>query len=344
MRAVVFAGPDRAELRDVPEPALRAPTDVLIDVEAAGVCGTDLHILAPGSEMGVAPGTILGHEFIGRVAAVGEAVTDRAVGDRVAIEPNLTCGSCDQCTRQRAGLCRNMSTLGISCDGGLAERAVVPVHKTIPLPESIATEDAVLVELVASVAHGFEALDAQVGEVGLVLGAGPAGLVFVQLLKASGCAVVVSEPSAERREAALRVGADAALAPDHDALLAAVEERGGCAGADVVIDAAGNLLPAAAELAGYAGRVLVFGMKPGARAEIRTSAIPLHGLTVHGTFGGIGYFPAAIRWLESGAVRAAGIVTARVALEDIPAGLAELAAGKQTKVVYDRNAVTKENA
>lgn len=343
MRAVVFAGPNRAEVREVPEPQLDGAGDVLVEIEAAGVCGTDLHILAPGSEMGVAEGTILGHEFIGRIAAVGDAVAEREVGERVAVEPNLVCGSCELCLRQRAGLCQNLRTLGISCDGGLAERIVIPEAKAIPMPEEIATEDAVLVELVASVAHGFETLDVAVGEVALVLGAGPAGLVFVQLLKASGCTVVVSEPSEQRRAAALAVGADAALDTNEADLLEAIEGFGGSAGADVVIDCAGNLLASAVELAGFAGRVLVFGMKPGARTDIRTSAIPLHGLTVHGTFGGLGWFPTAIGWLASGAVRADGIVTSRVDLDGIPAGLDELAAGKQTKVIYDSN-IAKENS
>jgi len=336
MRALVFAGPGRTEVRDVPEPELRRPDDVLIEIEAAGICGTDLHILEHSEALGVEPGMILGHEFIGRVSAVGAEPGIRAVGDRVAVEPNSGCGVCDQCKRLQPRLCPNIRTAGISYDGGLAERIVVPAGKTIALPEELPTKDAVLVELLASVGNGFDALDVKVGDVALVLGAGPAGLLFTQLLKGSGCTVVVSEPAPARRESASRAGADAVLEPGDEGLRDALAAFG-VDGAEIVIDCVGGLLGSALELARPAAQLLVFGMsvRP---TEVGSVAIAVRQLSVHGRCGSLGYFPHAIRWLTSGVVRAEGIVTAQLALEDLPAGFEELKRGEQTKIVYDASA------
>ncbi|GAA2272600.1 zinc-dependent alcohol dehydrogenase family protein [Glycomyces scopariae] len=201
-------------------------------VSGVGICGTDLHVLdghLEGSEYPIVPG----HEFAGTVAAVGSAVTELAVGDRVAVDPNLYCGECHYCRIGRGNLCERYNAMGvIRTPGATAEYCAVPVGNCYPVPESVPLEHAPLIEPLSCAVHGFDLLPGRLGEHYLVYGAGTMGLMMAQLARFAGAASVsVVDVNAARLPTA------AALAADRTATSA--DELDRPEGWEVVVDCTG---------------------------------------------------------------------------------------------------------
>jgi threonine dehydrogenase-like Zn-dependent dehydrogenase len=314
MPAAVLADAGRLEIAERPVPRLESPEDVVLDVEACGICGTDLQILGGGHPATV--GVILGHEFAGTVAEVGEAVSGLEAGQRVAVAPNVSCGQCDSCRRGLRNQCERFTTHGVFVDGGLAPHVRVPASTCHPVSSSLPGHVAALVEPLSTVVHGVRQARPFPGETALVLGAGPIGLMFVALLRLAGLRVGVVEPSEERRELAERLGA---------------EELGGAA-ADVVVDAVGSQLETALDRVAKGGRILLFGVNARARAEIAQERVTRDELTILGSFVGQDVFPDAIRLLEGGRLDLEPLVTHRIGLEELPGAVEELRAGRAVKV------------
>ena len=132
MKCAVFHGPGDLRVEQRPQPQIGRSTDVLLRVEAASLCGTDLHILANPPGHPATPGAILGHEYLGEIVNAGDAVEGLKVGDRVVVDPNITCGRCAYCRRGANNLCLNMTTLGIFLDGGFAEYKRGPGPGSLP--------------------------------------------------------------------------------------------------------------------------------------------------------------------------------------------------------------------
>jgi threonine dehydrogenase-like Zn-dependent dehydrogenase len=302
VKAAVFAGVGRLEIQERPEPQAEGEDEVVLEVEACGVCGTDLKILAdpPGHPANV--GVVLGHEFVGR-----------AGGRRFVVAPNIACGRCEQCRRGLRNQCERFTTLGVFRDGGLAPLVRVPASNCHPIGDGVPPEIAALAEPLSTVVHGVRQLRPFPGERALVIGAGPIGLMFVALLRQAGCRVGVVEPSEERRALAVRLGAEDV-------------ER-----AELVVDAVGSQLPAALERVERGGRILLFGVDSQARAEIAQERITRDELTIIGSFVGQDVFPAAVSLLEGG-LDLASLVTHRIGLEELPGALDELRAGRAVKV------------
>jgi 2-desacetyl-2-hydroxyethyl bacteriochlorophyllide A dehydrogenase len=313
VRAAVFAGVGTLAIEERSEPTLVDADDVLLDVEACGICGTDLHILSVPPSHPANVGVILGHEFVGRVVGTGE---------RVAVAPNLWCGECSWCRRGLRNQCENGTTYGVFLDGGLAPRVVVKARACHPISGDLSAHVAALAEPLSTVVHGARQANVFPGETACVIGAGPIGAMFTALLSAAGASVVVVEPTAERAELARALGALEVLAPDE---VGQVE-------ADVVVDAVGSQLPAALEVAARGGRVLLFGMNERARAEVAQSRITRDELTILGSYVGQDVFPDAIRLLEQGRVDWSLLVTHRVGVEELPDAVEELRAGRALKV------------
>jgi threonine dehydrogenase-like Zn-dependent dehydrogenase len=209
VKAAIFRGEGVLSIEDRPTPELRSPTDVLVRVLACGICGTDLHILQVPQDHPCTPGTVLGHEFIGEVADVGGEVSSVAMGDRVAIRPILTCGSCRECLLGRPNHCLNITALGIWLDGGLAEFAVVPASACIPMSSATPIEIAALVEPLACVYNAARKAQLFPGDDVVIFGAGPIGLLFLALFKEAGARrVVVVEPTKMRADVAREMGAE----------------------------------------------------------------------------------------------------------------------------------------
>jgi len=244
MKAVVLTGLRQCELRDVPPPSLQREDDVRMDIAAVGVCGSDVHYFGEGGIGTIRveyPWTI-GHECAGTVAEVGPAVRDLAPGDRVAVDPLIWCGQCDQCRQGRHNTCRNQRFLGNAGEhaGAMVEQLVMPAANCHVIPETMSFSEATLCEPLAIGEHARYLAglphDASVA----ILGAGPIGLSVLMALKAAGIGpTAVTDLYEPRLEMAGRLGADWTGCPrDVDVVAAILDRHSG--GVDAVFECAGE--------------------------------------------------------------------------------------------------------
>lgn len=331
MRAAVFHGPGDLRLEDRPEPQVEHPDDVIIEVEACGVCGTDLQILNVPPGHPATPGVVLGHEFCGRVAATGRGVRDVKVGDRVVVDPDPKCGGCDPCRSGRPANCSNIVALGVFADGALARYTKAPASSVYPIGEEVPARIAALVEPLACVVNGCNRADPRPGESAVIFGAGTIGCLFTCLLRAAGASpIIVVEPSLSRQRVASAVGAHQVMAPDQFA-----DRRSELLprGAEVIIDAVGSLFDRAVEHAALGARIVLFGQNANARPSIRQYTITERSLSVFGSYITTFTFPTAIRLVERQMLPLEPIVSTVIDLTDVAAGLDLLRSGEATKVV-----------
>jgi (R,R)-butanediol dehydrogenase/meso-butanediol dehydrogenase/diacetyl reductase len=250
MRAARFHGKEDLRVEEVAEPTA-GPGQVKLKNAFAGICGSDLHVYfapeAAGLDLskphpvtGALPPQILGHEFSGTVVEVGEGVTDVAVGDNVAVWPIYYCGQCAACRKGRYNVCRTIGFHGLSSDGGgMAEFTTVDASKVHVLPANVDLRLGALVEPMAVAWHAVDRSGVDEGGSALIAGAGPIGIGVWFALKARGITdVLVSEPSAVRRDVLAALGARV-IDPTSEDLAAAVAELTGGDGVDVAFDAAG---------------------------------------------------------------------------------------------------------
>jgi (R,R)-butanediol dehydrogenase/meso-butanediol dehydrogenase/diacetyl reductase len=212
MRAAVYRGQHEIAIEEVPVPEL-GPREVLLSVSHCGICGSDLHFVLEGWGR---PGSIEGHEWSGRVVAVGDQVTRWAIGDQVVGGPSPRCGECEYCRAGRPALCtaRNAPGVSVHRDGAFAEFVRSHEDGLLRIPESVPIREAVLAEPLAVALHGLTRGSVHAGQRVLVTGAGPIGALSVAAARARGVSdIVVSEPHPKRRALAERLGAVAIL-PD----------------------------------------------------------------------------------------------------------------------------------
>jgi threonine dehydrogenase-like Zn-dependent dehydrogenase len=331
MRAAVFKGNGVVELEDVPAPVIDADDDVVIEVEACGICGSDLQILnvPPGHPADV--GVVMGHEFIGRIRSVGAKAGDLAVGQRVTVDPDPKCGVCGPCRAGRPASCEDIRALGIFRDGALAELVKAPADAVFPISAVPPGRIAALIEPLACVVNGVNKANPRPGESAIIFGAGAIGCLFLAMFKAAGAApVLVVEPQADRAAVAKAVGADAVVHPDE---LAMRRQELLPYGADILVDAVGSQFATAVEHAALGGRIVLFGMNETARPPIHQYTITHRSLSVLGTYVTAFTFPTAIRLVEGGDLPLDPIVTHVLPLERLHEGLDLLRSGSATKVV-----------
>ena len=330
MRAAVYEGEGRLVVREVPDPT-PGPDEVLIEVEACGVCGSDVQIINVPPGHPSTPPVIIGHEFVGWVRAVGSAVRDVTIGSRVVVDPDPKCGACDSCRSGRPANCTNIVALGVHRDGALARYVTAPASSAYPISADVPAEMAALVEPLACVVNGTNRAAIRPGKSAVVFGAGAIGCLFIAAFRAAGAGRIVAvEPSTLRAPVALAVGADVVVTPDDWATRRAeLMPRG----ADVVVDAVGSVLPQAIEAAGMGARVVIFGMNGNARPPVHQVEIVEKGLSILGSYISNFTFPAAIRLVESGQLNLAPMITATVPIDETLAGIARLRSGEAVKIV-----------
>jgi L-iditol 2-dehydrogenase len=253
MRAVRLQAVGSIDLIEVPDPS-PGPGEVLVRVQAAGICGTDRHLFK--GEFPCAPPVTLGHEFAGEVIATGDGVT-LPLGTRVTCDPNIACGACDQCLRGRVNLCARNVAIGIHRDGGFAEMAVIPAHRAIPVPD-LHPHHAAFAEPLACTLHGLDIGAPVPGERVIVLGGGVIGLLAVQLARSCGAEVTLVTRHPAKRDLALKVGAR------HTAATEAAARTLLPKGADLVLECAGvaETVEMAPRLSCSGGRVVILGVMP----------------------------------------------------------------------------------
>jgi 2-desacetyl-2-hydroxyethyl bacteriochlorophyllide A dehydrogenase len=323
LKAAVITAPDVIEIETIDDPT-PGPHDVVVEVAATGLCGTDLLLLAGHhAPLPVVPG----HELAGTVVAVGREIRHLRAGDRVAIDPNVGCGHCRECRRGRANLCDSLEAIGISRPGGAAEYASLPGVCCAVLPESVDVMDATLVEPLSCAIRGYDVIRAQLAASALIVGAGTMGLLLLALGLRSGTARVdVAEPSAERRERAVSLGCSAVAAT-----IAELDRPGGW---DVVIDATGSV-PAIASALGVVaagGTYLQFGVAhPAATVPLSPYDVYRREITVTGSMAVLHSFGRALDLLTAGVIDPRFFNTDRVPLDRIVDAFAGVAAGRGIK-------------
>jgi D-arabinitol dehydrogenase (NADP+) len=320
MQAVQIEAPGKAHLVEVAKP-IPGPGEVLIEVAAAGICGTDLHIYH-GEYEGTYP-IIPGHEFSGVVAAVGEGVKRYRPGDRVTADPNIPCNRCPACQRNEPNQCHDLAALGVTRDGAFGRYVLAPEGSVFAIG-SLSFAAAALVEPLACVVWGLKRVRIQPGDAVLIFGAGPMGCLMLQAARGAGAAtVVVTDVVPWRLEQAARLGATAAvLAGEGQAKrLRALAPLG----YDVVADATGRpeVLEGAFAYVRPRGKVWVFGVcPPGARAAFVPYDVFRHDLSIIGSFAVCRTFQESIALIQSGAVRVEPLISHRLPLERFSEGLA----------------------
>jgi L-iditol 2-dehydrogenase len=329
MKALVLTAYGVLEYRDAPEPRI-GPGDVLVRVRACGICGSDVHGMDGSSGRRIPP-VIMGHEASGAIAEVGAAVSVWKPGDRVAFDSMISCGECWHCRRGEINLCDARRVLGVSCeeyrrDGAFAEYVVVPARILCRIPEGVDFPEAAMAEPLSVAVHAVRLAQPGVGESAVVVGAGMIGLLLVQVLRASGCAPVISlDLDAGRRGRALAVGADIALDPRGPELPRAVLDRTEGRGADMAFEAVG--VSAAVQSATAAvrkgGRVVLVG-NIAAKADLPLQAVVTRQIALLGSCASQGEFAAGLGLIEAGRVILDQLVSARAPLAEGAAWFARL--------------------
>lgn len=331
MQAAVFKGSGVLALEDVPEPVVQADDDVIVEVEACGICGSDLQILNVPPGHPAEPPVILGHEFIGRVRARGAKGDGFAIGQRVVVDPDPKCGICGPCRAGRPASCENIRALGVFTHGALAPLVRAPADAVFLLSDGPSPAIASLIEPLACVVNGVNKADPRPGESAIIFGAGAIGCLFLAMFKAAGASpVIVVEPQAARAAVATAVGADLVVSPDE---LVARRRELLPHGADVIVDAVGSQLAAAIDHAALGGRIVLFGMNQTARPPIQQYTITERSLSILGSYVTAFTFPTAIRLIEGGSLPLDPIVTHVLPLGRVSEGLDLLRSGAATKVV-----------
>ena len=329
MNAAVLHGIDDLSLTRVPVPD-PGPGEVLLKVEANTICGTDLRIVSGAKTAGVRPGVILGHEFAGRVAAVGEGVEGVDVGVQATCSIVLSCGRCLQCLAGREHLCENLRLFGYEIDGGLAEYLLVPREamergNLVLAPRELEPTALALAEPVSCCLNGARQFRVRPGESVVVLGTGPIGLLHVALAKLAGATRIVAVGRPGRLDPALALGATHALASQGEKLTREILDATG-GGADVAIVAVGDpaLANQALEVAAVGGRVNYFaGFPKGSTAGMEPNIVHYRELQVTGGSNARrADVRRAVELLSSGALDVGSLVTHRFPLTQIDAAIA----------------------
>ncbi len=262
MKSAVFYGKHDMRVEESPMPKVGAE-DVLIQVKACGICGTDVHIYEGDKGAAeVTPPTILGHEFSGVVAEVGSAVTNVKVGDRVCIDPNCYCGTCDFCRNGIAHYCTDMIGYGTTVNGGFAEYCSVNQRQVYKLGDHTTFEQGAMTEPVACCLHGMDMCNIHPGSSVVIIGGGMIGLLMLQLARLAGAArTALLEPVASKREVAKKLGADICIDPIRDNVKAALASAG-MTWVNTVIECVGrtSTIEQAIDIVGNKGTVMMFGL------------------------------------------------------------------------------------
>jgi 2-desacetyl-2-hydroxyethyl bacteriochlorophyllide A dehydrogenase len=325
----VISKPGALAVSDVPDPApLRG--QVVVEVGACGICGTDLHI-ADGEFPPTPYPIVPGHEFAGHVVELGPGLRagDQGleIGTRVAVDPSLFCGHCEPCRAGHGNLCSNWAATGDTVDGAFARYVAVPAANAYVLPDHLDYQSGALVEPLSCAVHGMRRLGPVLGATVLLAGAGPMGLLLVQLaLRAGAGRIVVLDRSASRLEVALALGASQTTRSFEDL----GDER-----FEVAIDATGvpSVIESAFEYLARGGRLLVFGVAPGT-TTVRLSPFRIYNdeVTIVGSMAVLHSFGAALSLLADGGVQAGPLLSHFLPLEDFAEALALVRAGQGIKI------------
>jgi 2-desacetyl-2-hydroxyethyl bacteriochlorophyllide A dehydrogenase len=312
MKALFIDRPGSAEVRATPRPT-PGPREVVIDVAACGICGTDVHIYR-GEYLGTYP-VVPGHELAGTVTAAGAEVRRFRAGDRVTVEPNVACNNCPACLSNRQNFCENWKGIGVTLPGGFAEAVCAPENAVFGIGD-LPFAAAAFVEPLSCVLHGMQRLDPKPADRILIVGAGPIGNLLMKTALLMGSSnITVVDRSESRRSLARSEGAGAIHASADELPADAF---------DAVIDATGvpALMERATRWVRPGGRVLLFGVPPsGSRVSIDAFAVFRKGLTILSSYTSVRNSLQAVRLLAEGRIDVTRLVSHELPLSDFTRGV-----------------------
>ncbi len=326
MKAAVFYGKGDIRVEEVNKPSAKSG-EVVIKVHACGICGTDVHIYS--GDKGAAettPPTILGHEFAGEVVELGEGVTSLKKGDRVCVDPNVLCGTCEYCLGGLGHFCEHMIGIGTTNNGGFAEYVAVPAQQAHKLAENTTYEQGAMTEPVACCLHGIDMCDISVGDDVAVIGGGMIGLIMLQLAKRAGAArVVVIEPVEKKRRDAEKLGAWLTLDPFSCNVKEEIE-KAGITRLSCVIECAGLIgtIKQAIDIAGKSSVVMMFGLtKPDDELSIKPFDVFKKEVVLKASFINPYTQARALNLINAGAVDVSSMVSEIIPLERLAEALSD---------------------
>ncbi|HEY5625224.1 MAG TPA: alcohol dehydrogenase catalytic domain-containing protein [Dehalococcoidia bacterium] len=322
MQTAAFVRPGVMELRDAPEPE-PAAGQVVVAVSYSGVCGSDLHEYAAEGQSMRAAGVfqpVMGHEFTGTIAALGEGVEGLREGDTVVVHPGATCGKCWHCTHGAANVCAQQLGTGYTVPGAYAERCLVQASQCLPIPGEEWLEKAALTEPLAVALRAVNRGEMKPGETVFIAGGGPIGLLSLIAARRKGAGtIILSEPAESRRKLALQLGADHAIDTAQPASLKVRELTGGM-GADLSIGAVGipPTMDDALAATRRAGRIVIAGSFD-LPYTIGLLNLIVQEQAIIATFGYVEEVAEARDLICSGEVDVSPFISRTVALDDLPA-------------------------
>jgi 2-desacetyl-2-hydroxyethyl bacteriochlorophyllide A dehydrogenase len=315
MNAAVLHAPGDLRVESAPTPR-PGPGEVVVRVDVTGLCGTDYRIWT--GDRPVAYPRVMGHEFVGRVEAIGDGVERVRVGERVAVEPNYSCEACPLCREGNRNLCLARTAVGIDVDGCLAELVRVPQRCCWPAPAGVSDDDLVLTEPLAVVVRAVARGAVQPDESAAVVGGGTLGLLALQVLRGGGARVLVVSRSDRRFSLARALGAEATHAVTAESAEAAGRAFSGREGVDVVIETAGTseAITHALALVRPGGRIVLTGL-PHEPTPVAFFSVVRREVTITGSMIYQGEFVEAMRLIADGVVRTAPLLTHRFGLDAV---------------------------
>lgn len=342
MKALLLSSYEHLQLADLPAP-VPGSDDVLIEVAACGICGSDVHGYDGSSGRRIPP-IVMGHEAAGRIAATGANATKFSVGDRVTFDSTVYCGSCEFCRRGEVNLCEKRQVLGVSCgdyrrEGAFAEYVVVPERIVFPLPDGLRFAEAAMLEAVSVALHAVRISDVRGGESALVIGAGMIGLLALQCARAAGCSpVFVADIDASRLELASHLGAESVVQGETDVLVSEILKLTGGRGVDLVLEAVGRneTVAGAVGCVRKGGTVTLIGnIAP--QVTLPLQQVVTRQIRLQGSCASAGEYPEAMELVTTGKVRLDSLMSAIAPLSEGPEWFRRLHAREPNlmKVVLD---------
>lgn len=310
MRAAVFQSIEDIQIKDVPDPVPKEG-EVIIRPKYCGICGTDLSAWKYST---VGSGVILGHEIAGEVIELGPGVESWSIGDRVVPNSLIPCMQCKFCHEGKFSICESVEFLGITINGGMAERVTVPANSLYSIPENMSWQEAALVEPLAIILHGFSKIHLRAWHSILILGAGPIGLLATKIAQISGAAsIAISEPNEFRRDLAAKIGQIKINNPKQTPPTFAFENS-----FDIVIESSGvaNVATEAFSLLKKGGTLLVLGISADP-VEADFMSVVLNEYTIKGSYMGFSEFQASINLISNQIIEVNDLITKCIKLEDV---------------------------
>ncbi len=323
MKALLLSTYRHLEIAEVPVPT-PGPSEVLVQVAACGICGSDVHGY-DGSTGRRMPPIVMGHEAAGLVAAVGDQVNGIASGDRVTFDSTIYCGACEFCARGEINLCDRRQVFGVSCSdyrraGAFAEYVVVPARIVYRLPDSLSFVEASMLEAVAVALHAVSLTPGTKDSTALVVGAGMIGLLTLEALRVAGCSrVLVVDVDKSRLKQAENAGADATVCASDPDVLNRISQFSNRRGVEVAIEAVGKseTIALAIESVRKGGTVTLVGnVSPDVSLPLQK--VVTRQIRLQGSCASSGEYPRAIELLASGAIRVKPMISAIAPLEEGP--------------------------